>query len=457
MASRRNFLKAGGATFALASIGSLAGCTQLEDIGGNAGGPPSYSTWLYDPEAVLNVDNHLFASLNVQSFYENEEQLPPELFEGLEELDNEIDSVDVKAMKHVTAIGYAETDFSRGGMSMVVSGKFNGKAIVDEIEAEMENSGEELSKSTYEGYTLYSYETPYGYGMSGESEAVMSGTLAVGDENLLLGMLLDADVRAETTIKQMVQSDAGDVERYYDANDNARTLMMELGDATMAIGLNLEVSLLKDWVPDEEKEIKAVLDDLEAMGWGATINGETTENKIVLVYDEEEAASAENVEALIERMKEESEEFEENTAEITVSKDGRAVVVTTDVDTKSLWEDLEETDGGFMGGSGGSYVDGSSGSDVEVPAVSFSFEQNTDGTVTVTHQGGDHVTDVLYLEYVDDEGYDQFEFWMPSGSAIKAGDSHTTKYAVNAGTELTVLWTGPQGSSFETLGTFRAN
>ncbi|WP_332899736.1 twin-arginine translocation signal domain-containing protein [Haladaptatus sp. CMSO5] len=457
MASRRNFLKASGATFALASLGSLAGCTQLETITGPSA--PAYSSWLYDPETVLNVDNHLFASVNIQSYYEHEDQLPEELFDSLDQLDEEIDSVELDELQHMTMLAYGETDFSRAGMSWVVSGSFDSKEISEEIENELEKSqsGENVEKGEYEGYTLYSIEQPYGYSMSGESDSTMSMTFAIGDENALLGMVVDADARAKAAVEQMIESDAGTVERYYDTNENAKTMMQELGDATVAMGLNLEVSILKDWVPDEETEIKAVLDDLEAMGMGATINGETTENKIILVYEDEDAASAENVEALIERLKEESEEFEENTTEITVSADGRAVVVTSEVDTDELWSDYQDSSGGLMGtGTGSSSTSFSSDASAEAPQVSLSFEQNTDGTVTITHRGGDHVTDTLYIEYVDDEGYDQFEFWVPEGGAIAAGDSYTTTYALSADTRLSVLWTGPNGSSFETLGAFSA-
>jgi flagellin-like protein len=88
------------------------------------------------------------------------------------------------------------------------------------------------------------------------------------------------------------------------------------------------------------------------------------------------------------------------------------------------------------------------------PQASFSFDYDMTGSnsVTVTHEGGDTITsDSASSINITDEAGDS----TPWSLDISAGDSETHS-DFNAGDEIRVIWTSPDGSSTQTIGSSTA-
>jgi hypothetical protein len=103
---------------------------------------------------------------------------------------------------------------------------------------------------------------------------------------------------------------------------------------------------------------------------------------------------------------------------------------------------------GISGGTGG-------GRATRPPQVAFGFEYDGDtGRVTVTHEGGDTVAASRLLLAYESDGTRIEERWRDDDGDVQAGDSVTTRRAVD--TRLRVVWNAPDGSASAVLGAFEA-
>lgn len=90
------------------------------------------------------------------------------------------------------------------------------------------------------------------------------------------------------------------------------------------------------------------------------------------------------------------------------------------------------------------------------PQVSFRFEFDAEGHALVLHQGGDHVdASRLRLVYTSD-GRRRIDRWRDADGAVEAGDTYRTRGPLDAGTQLRVIWSSPDGSTSAVLGTVTA-
>jgi len=74
--------------------------------------------------------------------------------------------------------------------------------------------------------------------------------------------------------------------------------------------------------------------------------------------------------------------------------------------------------------------------EMDLPDVNFGYTRRSDGTVTVTHDGGDAVERGLVLEY---DGGDP-QKWSEEDGRIEAGDAVTTREPLEASGSLAVVW-----------------
>lgn len=364
MESRRTFLKKSGGLAALLSIGSLSGCMGGSGIlggdGGDGGGSgTSYRNWLYDPAVVMDAKNRMFLTYNIESLYENKEALPAEFFTQMEQANSETDAVDVKELEHLSGQFYANLQGAMsggqtpGGGSFVVSGSFDSGKLETSIKEDSDPETEYTSKGSYSGYTLYEMkdvQSDGGMGAGTQQEA--SGGLGFNDEDIVVGVTTGTD--AATGIdaaKASIDASKGKVKRYHKASDNAKTLMDMLGDPTFATGAELDPSLMElATMAVEDQRAREMIDGLIGGGFGGTIQGETTEGKMIALYEEEDQPPADTAKALLDVAKSAEPKAFEEINDISVEKDGRALVMTMTMDTKALWEDYGE---GTMSGSGG--------------------------------------------------------------------------------------------------------
>jgi hypothetical protein len=111
--------------------------------------------------------------------------------------------------------------------------------------------------------------------------------------------------------------------------------------------------------------------------------------------------------------------------------------------------------GTFLLGIGSGSAGG--GRETRAPQVAFAFEYDGDtGRVTVTHEGGDSVAAGELMLAYESDGTRIEERWRDDDGTVQAGDSVTTRRAVDSGNRLRVVWDSPDGSASAVLGAFEA-
>lgn len=415
--SRRAVLKATGLAALAAGSGSIAGCTEsigVDDEGGDED-ESGYEGWLFDPAAHADVKNEFFASLDVRSAYENREHLPDEFSEAIEDADEELDSIELTELRRTSGIGFFDRD-GAAGMSIVTEGTFDAEALAEEIQ---EEDGEVESLGSHEEYELYGVEEET---FSGDPRSV---AFAISEDVVVTAYTERTEFGAEPAATASIDAKSGDETRYYDENENAETIADELADATMTVGVDFDQELAADEFGNQDV-VWNVVNQMDAVGFGTTIEGDVTANTVLLVYDDEEAASAEDVEAFLDTMEEEGVELLEYVDDVSVSEDGRAVAITAEVETTELWENLNLFEAQESGEQ-----------PARTPQVSMSFDQDTEGYVTIMHNAGDTIEGDLLVSYTAD-GELREEIWSePDG--ISAGDAYTTEQPADGGSYLLVV------------------
>jgi len=379
MATRRTFLKSSGAAAALLGTMGLAGCSEVEDAvgGGDGGGGTEYSGWLYDPSEVMDTSYEMFGTFSIEDIYANEEHIPDEVFENLEDANDDLSEVgvDLEETSSMTMMGFLEEDFepasanlTDGGGSAAVSGSFE----VDEMEDRVEENNETLpeeqqleEEDEYEGYSIWvsEYEQEM---MNGETRN-QSSAIGLSEDNIVSGAMASNDAEAIEAVEEMIDANNGDADTWTDVSDDGDEVISQLGSNTMAMGsltpdIDTYVGELTGAMEQSEDEssrefaelLDEIADNMVAMGMAMEILGEEYETRFAMVYDESDDAEVEPYEDMIDLIKEENEsEVEQPLENVEVSKNGRTIMVTTSGETETLFENAEDSASGSASGSAG--------------------------------------------------------------------------------------------------------
>jgi len=431
--SRRSFLQASGA----AALLGLSGCTGVldDDEGLGDSGPPSYTSWMYDPRDLLGVETRGFATFDIEAVLAQRDSLPSDPFEGLEQANEELEVVDLEEFSRMTAVGGStlNADNPEAGGSVVLEGSFDVDAITEEIESEGDSS--QYETGSYEGYELY----------YGEQENEFQGTtnsfaFAIDEENVVVGGSNTDAMSGRAAAEAMIDTSNGDQTRYYSQSDYAERLVNEFSGTTMSMGVEFDLgTLIRDQVQNDS--VRLVLSGLGAAGMAATIEGELATNEILLVYEEDAEVPEDTARDLLDQAREEEPEAFEQFEDVSLSSGDRTLRFTVEVDTQRLWEESG------LGPSGVAETATESGSVSSPPQASFGFEwadyDEDRKEVTVTHQGGASVdADRLSLEG-DIEG--RAGWRNTSDGQVVAGSS--VQALVEAGGYVAVVWTSADGST----------
>lgn len=434
--SRRTFLRASGVS-ALLGLAGCAGVLEDDESLAQASGQPDYSSWLYDPKDLLGIDTRGFASYDVESVMEQRDELPEDPFQGLEEANQELEGIDLTEISHMTLVGGSSLDFARddsatgpssAGASFIVEGSFDVDEIQTQIEEESDSSAE-YETGSYEGYELY-------YGDDGNEYSDTTVAFALNSEHVLVGMIEDADVTGRDAVETMIDANQGDADRYYDQSEYAQLLIDQLGEATVIMGAQFDLgTIVRDQISDERA--RTLVDGLYAAGMAGTLNGETTDNEIILAYDEETEVPADTAQDLVDEAREQSPRAFENVEDVTVSGGDRTLTISMTVNAAEFWQDYSSMTGSSMSGSGSSSSN--------APRVNFSAdweEGSSSSLVTITHQGGDNVdADRLSVEG-DVRGSSGWQ--RTSGGQVSAGSY--VEAEVESGGYVEVVWESESGS-----------
>jgi hypothetical protein len=294
-------------------------------------------------------------------------------------------------------------------------------AIQTQIEEESDSSAE-YETGSYEGYELY-------YGDDGNEYSNTTVAFAIDSEHVLVGMIEDSDVTGRDAVETMIDANQGNADRYYGQSEYAQLLIDQLGEATVIMGAQFDLgTIVRDQISDERA--RTLVDGLYAAGIAGTLNGETTDNEIILAYDEETEVPVDTARDLVDEAREQSPRAFENVEDVTVSGSDRTLTITMTVNAAAFWEDYSSMTGSSMSGSG---------SASETPRVSFSadwVEGSSSSVVTITHQGGDSVDAARLSLEGDVQGSSGWQ--RTSGGQVVAGSYIEAE--VESGGYVEVVW-----------------
>lgn len=378
MASRRTFLKSSGAAAAMLGTMGLAGCSGINPLS-SGGGSKNYKNWMYDPSELVDTEFVGFGTFNVQTIFENEDQLPDETQEELDQAGEQLDQfgVALEETQRITSVGHTGDVLGQamsgggggdGGMissggSAAITGSFEPSKIEEAVttannsvpeDRQLEEDGE------YSGYNMWttSYEQT---NASGQTQTV-SGAAGLSEDALVASGMQSNEATAREAAELMIDTKSGSGTRLTNANDDVNEMVKNVGGNAFAMGTTLGDLVSTVGMFIQEDAVSDVIDGLVAIGVGTDINGETYETNIAMVYGEASDASTENYEAFFEYLREQNtSDVQDPLEDIETSKNGRTVVVTTTGDTAELFSEASDSASGSGGGSsGGGSDDGTS-------------------------------------------------------------------------------------------------
>lgn len=403
MPSRRTVLRGGAAAAGLA----LAGCLDAGDDGTN-----DANDWHYDAGARFGVSTVGVATVDFGAV--RAAPLPERVAREVESLDGEVGSVDAESVDAFAATAFADGPRGPAGASVVALGTFDPEAFGEELRSEgldPVDTGRDVDR----------YEDGAGTAFAVREDAVVAGFSPRSDP--------DVD-----PVAAALEAADGDAPAFAE-RPNGETLQAELsGDVTAAVDLggDLREEFRAD-VGDAPGPMGAVVGATDAFGVGATFRGETTDLTYVLVADPGEL-DVETVRELASAV----ESLEESTIEdVSVSRDGRAVVATAEADTDAL-----------LASHVGVLRANRRSRRATAPNVSLGVERTDEDRVRVVHRAGDAVEEPLVVAY---EGRDRPREERWGETPITAGDAFVSRREARPDATVRVVWRSEDGSAAATL------
>jgi hypothetical protein len=257
--TRRTALKSGAATAGLLAVGSLSGCSSIPFIGGGAG----YTEWVPAPDEFQESESLFVNYSNNSTVAENEDNFDGDYYDSIE---NDVDALDID-FEDITL------DLTISGAIQVYDGDYEEQTVIDALEDEDTGGAEFAEDGEYEGYTVYLNdadsapdEPQTAYGLNGTT-VVQTGTS--GDNN------------AEDVLEIAIDTQTGNGTRFTDDSEDFSTLTDELGGGT-----SLSASVREEAVEDGTPESGSFEGQI-ASGSKITVNGEQSDAKFVVVYEDE--------------------------------------------------------------------------------------------------------------------------------------------------------------------------
>jgi len=305
--TRRSVVRRSLATASLGGVLATAGCSDVTDqSGGDDNTTPDedeesepapervYADWLPAPAELDDRDHYSFTHVTVSDYESNEDRIDTESYDpsGLED-----------SWRPLTFDAEDTSRFTTIGTSLVVEADFSRTDAVSTLEDE----GFE-EDSEHNGYTLVVEEG------DGQVFAVGDGTLVIADETGIAETILDTE--------------AGDAERYDEASDDMATLIAELGAGSFVTGGTRDE-------PDRPDPETGQFQNMVANGNATTINGDTFGGKVVVVYESADDVDTDDLETWV-RANDGPEQRFDGIEDVTYSNEGRKGIITGSGETSDI-------------------------------------------------------------------------------------------------------------------------
>lgn len=272
MHSRRRFLSG----LACAGTAAAAGClSELDGLG--SGSPPAYAGWLHDPTAVLSVERHAVATVDVETLRDQRASLPAAARDWLSKGDRLARSVSVADVDRVTAVAYGDTAVGSAGLTFAAAGAFDVAAV--RRESGVDDSDLVADAGSREGFSLLSYEPSTfadlrefrGPGQSAPPDLTFG--LALSPEALVGGVVLSPTARGIDAVEAAIASSTGSGSGLASRRTTA-DLLAVVGDRALAG--TLSAATVDDLAGRVDEEgTRSLLRDADGLGFGYASDEET--------------------------------------------------------------------------------------------------------------------------------------------------------------------------------------
>ena len=331
---------------ALGAVGSLSGCSAVQDlIPGGGGGLGSYTNWGYASDTYDNDDETLSTTVSGYSkFFSSSGKLSESA---------------VRSAKQTrypnTGIEVEDVAFDMGVPDgRVISGSFDTESVKAELTASPvdlptdtpENpegiggggsgSVEYESDSTYnDNYEIFVQSEP---DTSPVAYAVGNGTVIRAEE--VTNQSEDGGTsvtEATEVVEGIIDTGTNGSDRLVDSNDGFSTLTSTLND-----GVRISLDVLSSEVGSDDGPSEYIsnglFEGLVAYGQADSINGNTTQMQFVFVFDSEGDVSEGDIQEWVEANDSGQDDFETNNplaelSNISVNTDSNTATVTGELDT----------------------------------------------------------------------------------------------------------------------------
>lgn len=294
---RRDVVKMGGAAITTGAITGLAGCSSI--LGDDSS--LSYDSWLVSPQ-ILEADNYLFNVFDVAEFVDNEDEFDRDFH-------NEF-ATSIEDSYSEFRFRFSDFDTLVTGRNFdVITADYDEDDVIDELRANDYTRGDE-----YEGYNIQV--------STDESQA-----WAVGGDEIVGGQA--GREAASSMAKYVVDTEAGDEDRYQDYDQDMEALVDAISSGTFVTGRSHD----RHRETDVESGRFA---NREAIGSSFDMSGDTTDVELYMVFRSEGDLIARDIEDWamenLERPGGDIRPFDET----EVSEDGRVATIETSISTIDL-------------------------------------------------------------------------------------------------------------------------
>jgi hypothetical protein len=392
---------------------------------------------MYNPSGSLAFGSSVFATANPQEFTAFTGNTPSGLATTMAAyqqfgIDTSIDEVD-----KLTLIGALSTNPAPTAGTLAIQGNFDTNAVISRIKNESEanlfdteTNGDYTVISAAFSNSRYTVDD-YTFGVE-NSEHTTSFAAAISGSTIIVSYATHESVSAVDTIGEMIDTEAEGDTPYQTDSEAGRLLLDALQDTTVSTGGEFFAASLKSTTENADVTITG-LDSLIGMGMGTTLADETTETILVLAYESADSASEASAREILEYSitgQKNADDWDAGETEVTV--DGQVVTVTLSPQSDALrrlyatilWNQ-ESADPPITTG---------------IPTVFFEFEQNTDNTYTIRHQGGDDFNAKnITIQYTNASGTDINQQWG-GDERVTGRDSTRTQDPVQPGSTIRITW-----------------
>jgi hypothetical protein len=302
--SRRELLQFSGAALGASTLAGLAGCVGEVPLGGTGGGGGSnsqYVDWLYEPGEIADVDQYSFFYSDIGKFVGNEDRIDDDLYDSFEQVEDAFSGADIDFDEMNTYLSYRNASIATGSYS------------TDDITNELEDNDFD-DDTEHEGYTIYL--------SSDEARAI-----GVSDQSLVASTSSGSE-GATDAVETIIDTHLGAVDRYVNENDELEILTTSLGTGAYVAGETYEEQPATD-------VSTGAFENSVARGtrWG--INGETSNIKRVIVFEEQDDVDTDDVSGWVEESQGSDQRYDD-VDDTSVEQKDRMAIIRGTIDTDDL-------------------------------------------------------------------------------------------------------------------------